>query len=74
VVGLLQVRIAAEDELLEPVVVVLGDPVGDLLVGAPQLAGRRPRFGASVPRRGLYVLESELEGFGARARAWATAR
>ena len=30
-------------------------------------------LGASVPRRGLYVLESELGDFEARARAWATA-
>jgi FMN reductase len=28
-------------------------------------------LGASVPRRGLYVLESELGGFEARARDWA---
>ncbi len=30
-------------------------------------------LGASVPRRGLYVLESELPAFEARARAFATA-
>jgi FMN reductase len=30
-------------------------------------------LGASVPRRGLYVLESELAEFEGRAREWATA-
>jgi FMN reductase len=30
-------------------------------------------LGASIPARGLFVLESELDGFEARARAWAQA-
>ena len=29
-------------------------------------------LGAPVPRRGLYVLESELAGFAGRAREWAS--
>ena len=35
-VGLLEVRIAGEDELVDAELVVLGDPVGDLLVAADQ--------------------------------------
>ena len=35
-VGLLQVRIAGEDELVDSELVILGDPIGDLVVAADQ--------------------------------------